>query len=629
MACLPKPLWMLFALPYLLPLAAAGAAPAPDPAGASVKIEFQAQAHDAQVKRLQAGQDLRLGFQVADSQSGFGISSLHPMAWLTPREAGQPKPDQQACETQIKRLLRGGVSNPAAAELNGFYILALNADNTVAILNPLVNLNTSNLLALIPLEGQAAAWTLDSRRGLVYVTLPKAGKLAVVDINARAVRKYLPAIKGAEQVALQSDGRYLWIGGSGGQVQVFDAVTQTALKRFSLGRGRTQLAFDDKGRYAFIASDAGQVAIIDIATLRERSRVTLAPGALRLAYSPLSEALYVAGGQSGRIAVLYPQARHSRDRIAVDTGISTLAASPDGRYLFALHPKRRQVTIIDTASQRVLRTLPTGNKPDHIVFSKDYAYIRNTGATQVTLIGLPALADLKTTPVIAIPTGVDRPDQAPLRPGLSPIALLPEGGGALIVNPADKVIYFYMEGMMVPQNSLKSYAATPLGLLAFDRSLKEGLVPGLYESNVRLSEGGVYDVAFFLSNPRTATCFELTVEGPRKQQTAQARPILHSRFADTPFRPGEPAKLRFELLDGSSGKPLSDAGEVHVLSFLQSGYWQARSTARALGDGLYEADFTFPKAGKYHVLLEAPARGLRFGDIRPVYATVLAQESKP
>lgn len=205
--------------------------------------------------------------------------------------------------------------------------------------------------------------------------------------------------------------------------------------------------------------------------------------------------------------------------------------------------------------------------------------------------------------------------------------MMPDGSGVLIANHTEKMIYFYMEGMNAPMNSFKAHTSPPLGLLVYDRSLKEGPVAGRYESLIRLEEGGVYDVSFFLPDPQIATCFELTVGADPARPKRKSPPLFDGRFHDLLFRPGEPSKLQFELHDAETGRTISNVKDVQVMSFLQNGGWQARAAARSLGRGIYEAEMIFPRGGKYHVLVEAPSLGIRFGDVRHVFATVSEEES--
>jgi hypothetical protein len=55
----------------------------------------------------------------------------------------------------------------------------------------------------------------------------------------------------------------------------------------------------------------------------------------------------------------------------------------------------------------------------------------------------------------------------------------PEGNSVLIANPADRVIYYYSEGMAAPMGSFQNYRREPRALMVVDRSLRE-VTSGVY-----------------------------------------------------------------------------------------------------------------------------------------------------
>ncbi|HEY0781768.1 MAG TPA: hypothetical protein VGE98_04875, partial [Thermoanaerobaculia bacterium] len=51
--------------------------------------------------------------------------------------------------------------------------------------------------------------------------------------------------------------------------------------------------------------------------------------------------------------------------------------------------------------------------------------------------------------------------------------------------------------------------------------------------------------------------------------------------------------------------------DVRVLT-AEAGGWHERTAARAIGDGVYEADLVPPRAGSYSVAVECPSHHLPF-----------------
>ncbi len=592
--------------------------------GASLRVELEAGAAGPPPV-LQAGQEARLGFRVTDPHSDFPVSGLHPSAWVIRRDT-QGRPDQAACEAAIRGQLGGLAGDRAQLDLNGFLILTLNADHTLGIINPQVNLNSANLEALIPLPGRPGGWALNEATGRVHITLPEQQELVSVDLGAHAIRSRTAVGRGAATVGLQPDGRYLWVGNDvDGTVTVVEAATGQAAATLPAGKGPLALGFDDAGRFAFAAaSGEGRLFIYDARTLAPHATVEAGPGQLSLAYSPLAELLYVAAAEGLQIRAFRPAEGKEAATVELGRGITRLGISPDGRLLLALRSARDELHVVDVATHQLTAKLATGKAPDQIAFTPAFAYVRSTDTPEVTVVQLSGLLGNGSTPALAVPTGAVAPGAAAL-PGASSLAPLPEGaGGALIANPADRKIYFYMEGMAAPMNAFKTYTTPPLGILIHDRSLREASSSGRYETLIRLDEPGTYDVPFYLPSPRVATCFEITVQpGPGAPHVVRSGPPgFESLFADRHFAPGTPARLRFRLTRGDQPLALPREGAVAITTFRLDAHWSARAPARSLTEGIYEAVVTFPEAGRYHVLVEAPSAGIRLGDLRHAFAFV-------
>jgi YVTN family beta-propeller protein len=75
-----------------------------------------------------------------------------------------------------------------------------------------------------------------------------------------------------------------------------------------------------------------------------------------------------------------------------DKGMVGIAVSPNGRFVIATDFTRGEVSIISTATQRILATIPVGKKPNGVVFSADgrRAFVANQGSTTVSVISFPS-----------------------------------------------------------------------------------------------------------------------------------------------------------------------------------------------------------------------------------------------
>jgi YVTN family beta-propeller protein len=599
----------------------------------SVHVEFFAKPHEIKGNMdpvLKAGKPLKVGFRIKDKDSGYGISDLHPAAWISKRNPTAGKPDQDACKSGIKKFIKGGIINEAYGDLNNFYIISLNADDTISIFNPLVNLATSNLLALIPLKGKAASWVFDETAGNIYVTLPERNEVAVVDINARAIDRYIKVGKNPQQISQQPDGRYIWVGNEGsGTVSAIDRVTRSVSKTFETGKGALNFSFDPKRKWTFISSDDnGKITTIDSKDFKTVSSLSLGKGSYLITYSALSESLFAAEQDSGKVTILYTETEKIAKTLRMPPGVTTLKTTPDGRHVLALHESRNTIAAIDSSDNKIVHVITTLEKPDQIQFSPSFAYIHHAGNVHVSILQLSALAKAGAPPVVDIPIGVELPEKTPGLPGVSLLDITPDEGGALIANPADNTVYLYKEGgMMAPSNSFKTYTSPPLGLFIYDHSLIEGSTTGEYSTSLQVSDGGIYDVFFLLSTPLVSTCFEVKIEGKTGIQQAKLRQLSFvNLIKEETLRSGVLSKIRFHLKDKETSKTLTDIADIRVLAMNQFGSWQVRQKAVSVGDGIYEVQFIFPRKGPYRLMLESPSLGIEFGPVGHTYRIATADQ---
>jgi len=212
------------------------------------------------------------------------------------------------------------------------------------------------------------------------------------------------------------------------------------------------------------------------------------------------------------------------------------------------------------------------------------------------------------------PAGQRAPRDSPSASHAAAVVQAPASGAVLVANPADKMIYFYNEGMAAPMGSFQNYKRDPRAVLVLDNSLTE-TAPGVYTTTVRFNGHGHYDVPFLLDSPRVVNCFSVLVAEnpalPKRQETPiRVEPLLK----DEALRVGESYQLRFRVMDAASNQP-KEVKDMGVLVFLAPGIWQQREWAKPTGDGVYEMGFTPPREGVYYIYFQAPSLGVRFNQI--------------
>ena len=120
-------------------------------------------------------------FRITDISTGQPVSPLEPAVWIDPLAKTVEIPE---CTERLKRYTQGTLSFQAAVDLNKFFILVMNNDQTISVIDPILGISGySQLYAMIRLQAPAADWIFGQEQKKLYVTMPKAGRTAIVSMD--------------------------------------------------------------------------------------------------------------------------------------------------------------------------------------------------------------------------------------------------------------------------------------------------------------------------------------------------------------------------------------------------------------------------------------------------------------
>lgn len=580
-----------------------------------------------QLAKLREGEDATVRFALSGA-TGEPLERLRPAAWISLRR-GEDAADANACQEKIRSFLQGGLAARPEADLNAYYLLTLNQEPNLSVIDPLLGHGTSKLLTLVPLKSPGEDWALSRDGKRVFVALPSDRQVAVVDTASWKVATYLDAGAAPTRLALQPDGKYLWAGdetpGDESGIVVIDAEALKIVARIPTGAGHHEIAFTGDSRYALVTNrQEGGLSIIDAEKLMKVKEIDIGGRPVSLAYSTLSRAFYVAD-EAGSILVVDGRRHEIAARIAAKPGMGVIRFSHDGRWGFAVNGRENLVYILDASNHRILDAVDAGAGADQVAFTHRYVYIRAAGSEYVSMIQLDALGKSGKVPLFRFPAGKIPAEESYRVIGADAIAPTPEGHAVVVANPADKTLYYYMEGMAAPMGNFQNYGRKPKAVQVVDKSLRE-TAPGVYSTSVRLPQSGVYDVAFLLDSPRLHHCFTAKVEP--NPSLEKARPVQVEFLAqEKKSRVGETIRLRFKLTDPATRRPKAGLKDVRVLAFLAPGTWQKRDLASSLDEGLYEATFIPPREGVYYLFVESASLGMRYHQLPHLILPVREEEA--
>ncbi|HEX6185902.1 MAG TPA: YncE family protein [Pyrinomonadaceae bacterium] len=584
--------------------------------GVEVEFVIEPVAGEGAAREVLEAAEAVVRFRVADKTTGNPVSGMKPAAWMSQR--GASAPDTQMCREKIQSFMSGTLRARPDVDLNAYYVLALNQEPNISVIDPLLGFGTSKLLALVRLGSPGADWALTDNGERLFVSMPLANQVAVVDTNTWKVVTNIDAGARPSRVRLQPDGKYLWVGndppagGGEGGVAVIDTASLKVVGRIAVGPGAHDLAISGNNKLAFVTSrDGGTLSVIDIPTLAKVKDLKVGLSAAAVAFSPLSHALYVVDEAGGEIVAVDAREPRILTRIQVGKGARGVRFAPGGRWGFVPNPQASVVYIFDASTNRLAHTAAVGQGPDQIAFTDAFAYVRSAGSKEIEMIRLSTVG--KELDVVKFPGGQRTPGEA-TAPGSLADAIVPapEGNSVLVANTADRVIYYYSEGMAAPMGNLQNYRRDPRAVMVVDRSLRE-VKPGVYQTTIKLPASGIYDVPFLLDSPRIAHCFEAGAKpNPAVKRDTEVALRIEYLNKERELRVGASYRLRFRLVETATGKPKDGLKDVQVLLFLGPGVWQWRDFAQPVGAGTYELDLEVPESGLYTVFVESRSMGVAY-----------------
>lgn len=580
--------------------------------GISVEADIE-QTGGAPSSVLREDDDVTVKFRLTYVAGGTPMRGAYIRAWI---QAAAPS-DSQSCNSMVSRLLNSGTSRKRAElDLNSYYVLAMNTDATITVVDPLFGYGGTKLLSLIPLASAGEDWALAPDLDRLFVSLPEARQIAVIDTRTWKVIASIPVHAKPRRVSLQPDNSQVWITlDASNQEESGIAVLSTAslsvVATLPTGPGEHAVAFSADDHWAAVSNSAnGTLSLIDV---QSRKIKTILSGSepVSVAFSPLAKMFYVSDRKEGSIVVVEPGSGRQVARIKADPGLGQIRFAPKGRLGFVVNPEKKLLYILDSASNQILQTARMDGGPDQVVFSDQLAYVRQRASETVMVVPLSIPAQKGVPLAVAdFPGGQHAFGDASLPSPADVFAPAPGENAVLVANPADKAIYYYEVGMAAPQGSFSNYSREPRAILVVDRSLKPK-EPGVYMTTARLPHQGSYSLAMLVDSPRVVQCFPIKVEA---KFAVAAHPEPKAEFAalQDSLRVGRMTHLQFRLTDPATGAIHGNRTDVRVVVVLQNAGWSNPNPQYAIpeGNGVYGFDLVPPFPGHYIVLVECLPLGL-------------------
>jgi DNA-binding beta-propeller fold protein YncE len=556
------------------------------------------------------GQQAIVQFRFTDA-TGNLMRGMRVASWIDGSVADKPA-DKKTCHDKIQSFLQMQMSARPEVDLNTYYVLALTQEPGIQIIDPRIGFGSSKLYAYVDLPAPGSDWALTTSGDRLFVSMPSINRVAAMDtLTFRHIADVDAGVKPG-RVAMQADGKYVWIGNDSSDpaqsgVTIMDTATLSTAAHIATGKGHHEISFDENQNVYVSNEDEGTVSILSIQKLAKIKDVFVGKTPVTMVYSPQARSVYIAS-REGNLSVISADKRELTATLTGKPGITALAITRDGRWGFVANGKEGKVLLFDVSANKFVQEYAVGSSPDSLAFTDSYLYVRSREYSEVRLIPLANLGS--NTSSAEFPGGQLAPG-APADTLASPTVAALDGAAAFVVNPADRRIYYYQEGMAAPMFSIEGYGRTPKAAMVLDRSIHE-TSPGIYSVGLRLPKPGFYDVPVYTDAPSMSYCFDLSVlVNPLLKKKSDLPVALRALKNNLQVRPGQSATVMFRLIDPATDKPRDGLKDVEISVLLAEGLRQMHLSAEPAGDGVYQFTFTPPSEGIYYATVQIPSLRIR------------------
>ena len=538
----------------------------------------------------EAGQPVRLRIKLTDPVTGRPPRGVELLGWVRVAD------DDNAACVKAAQNYRATQHTPLdSVNLNGMLLASLNRDATMNVIDPALNLYSSNMVAAHRLERQPASMAIDARHMRALFAYPKTGEIMSYRLTGSGHEQFAHDLPGVAALAIVSNGQ-VYAGGSEGKLYRLQPSGDIA-ESSDLGNGSVAvssstdpdlvIAFVESGRVQTIEGTTGRVLmdtefdgpVADVSIVANGSAIAL------LNKLPLAE-------------LRYSDVPDVPIRIPLGTSFTRIKVDHEGRMALAYTPSDSLFVLIDLALGRVVQSMTlTEATISEVAFTDNAAFILShdggiLGAIDIATVALGKEAVMRR---IDLGTRTSRPAEhaellVPLMPSPQILAVEPtHQTGWLVGELASSV-------EMPPMNSIRLRGGVPKTVKLVDRRLRE-VDSGVFDV-VWAFGAGRHELILTTYSGQLSTCLPFEVTGDAKRLALTPVRLQLAATGDLPVA-GKEHELAFRMV-GPRGQPIS-IDRVSLLSPSMITSWSTIVDAVADNDGTLKARLTFPHAGTYVV----------------------------
>lgn len=538
------------------------------------------------------GQPVRLRVALTDPATGRAPRGVELMGWVRTVADDNPSCAKAAQNFRATRRIPLG-----ATDLNGILVSVLNEDASVSVVDPKLNLYSSNLVAAHRLGEMPASIAPDPRHMRVLLSYPDVGEIMAASLSGPDRQVIASGLADVGDITVTASGE-IWAGtGSGDVLRI--GPDGTMIERVSLGTGKVTLRThpDDQNDVIAAFTRSGGVLVIDGATDRTLMRRDM-PGPLQDVTVAGTSTILVLYEGVDTAEIRYFDASEAVERVALGKPFRRAMTGPDGRIAIAYTPGESIVALVDLALGRVVQSLGLNDASvSEVTFTDNAAFILShdggfLGAIDLATVSLGRSAILRR---IDLGAQTARPEEearllVPFFPSPQVLAVEPRFQTGWLVGEVASTVE------MPPMDSIRLRGGVPKSVHIVDRSFRE-METGVFEA-LWAFEPGAHELVLTTYTGQLSTCIPFNVRGAVERFSLT--PVrLQLQTSGVPPVAGRPHDIAFRVLD-PDGDTLP-VGRVSLLVPSMVSGWAGQVVAEAGQDGVLRATITLPHAGAYVV----------------------------
>ena len=243
-----------------------------------------------------------------------------------------------------------------------------------------VDTATGKMTGTVPLGDSPEIFDLSPDGKIAYVSIEDDSVMAAYDIASKKAVFEVKTGGEPEGILVMPDGKTAYVTSEvANVVHLIDLQSRKVLKNIKVGNRPRRFALAVDGKELWVSNELGaSVTVLSTADQKVLATVDFKlPGMRATDITPVGlvpsadgKSVWVGLGRANHVAEVDVASKAVKNQVLVGKRAWGLGFTPDGKTLFVANGLSDDMTLVDTASGKALKTVPAGRVPHTILVSK-------------------------------------------------------------------------------------------------------------------------------------------------------------------------------------------------------------------------------------------------------------------